>query len=430
MPARTRWGRRFFANDPPARSRSLVDRLLSIGAYAEESDTQRGRRRIIVAAIWLGTLLTFLGILSDLAAGYPWSALGNTVIIVVTVASLVTLDLRPWWFTAIINLLFTALFLVQLIQTALFGGLLDSGLVVAFGLLIVLAALLAIGIQAASWWFAAFVASVFYALVIPNWIDPVYVRSDAGFQSALTLIALGVVIFAALTHFVRQRDRFQRDSDRLLHSILPDEIVARLKTTDTKIVDSFESATVLFADVVDFTSLSSEMLPEDLVALLDSVFTTFDGFVDELGLEKIKTVGDAYMVASGVPAIRSDHAQAMAELALRVRDYSTTHEFEGRRISLRIGINSGPVVAGVIGSHKFSYDLWGDVVNTASRMESEGARGAIQVSSSTYELIKDRFVCVPRGVIPVKGKGPMATYLLVSRRAAYREGDGLPNIYD
>jgi guanylate cyclase len=140
------------------------------------------------------------------------------------------------------------------------------------------------------------------------------------------------------------------------------------------IADDHESASVLFADVVGFTPMSATMSPPELVGLLNSVFTIFDGFVEELGLEKIKTVGDEYMVAAGVPHGRSDHAHAIAELALRIRDHTERHRFHGHDISLRIGINSGPVVAGIVGTHKFAYDLWGDVVNTASRMESEGSR--------------------------------------------------------
>ena len=181
------------------------------------------------------------------------------------------------------------------------------------------------------------------------------------------------------------------------------------------IADSIESATVLFADVVDFTPMSATMTPDELVGLLNEVFATFDGFVDELGMEKIKTVGDEYMAAAGVPRPRADHAHAAAELALRIRDHAAAYDFGGNRITLRIGINSGPVVAGIIGVRKFAYDLWGDAVNTASRMESSGLAGAIQITEATHELIKDDFVCEPRGVIDVKGKGSMATYLLVDR---------------
>jgi adenylate cyclase len=165
---------------------------------------------------------------------------------------------------------------------------------------------------------------------------------------------------------------------------------------------------VLFADVVGFTPMSAGMSPAGLVGLLSEVFATFDGFVADLGLEKIKTVGDEYMAAAGVPRPRPDHA----------------HAIKSHRLSLRIGINSGAVTAGIIGTHKFSYDLWGDTVNTASRMESEGVPGSIQVSLATYELIKDAYECESRGFIPVKGKSSMMTYLLVSRRVAALASDG------
>lgn len=395
--------------------RRLAENLLAIGAYPGEPETQRARRRIMVAAMSLASLLTIPTVLADFDAGYVWVGLGNTGVIAVTVVALVALHRRPGWFPVIINVFLLAPFLHQLVETALFGGLLESGLVVMFGWIIVLAALIALGSRVASWWFAAFAASVVYAVVVPRWIDPIYPPQSAA-DAAFNLIATALVTYAVTLYFMRQRDRFQKRSDDLLHNILPDEIATRLKKDTAMIADSFESASVLFADVVDFTPMSAEMSPSELVALLDSVFTTFDGFVEELGLEKIKTVGDEYMVASGVPRVRPDHAEAMAELALRIRDHVAVNDFEGRRIRLRMGVNSGPVVAGIIGRHKFSYDLWGDVVNTASRMESGGIPGHIQVSAPTYELIKDRFVCDPRGPIAVKGKGEMDAYILVSRR--------------
>jgi adenylate cyclase len=220
-----------------------------------------------------------------------------------------------------------------------------------------------------------------------------------------------------MAYFVRQRDRFQRESDDLLHNILPDEVAGRLKVGAALIADTYESTSVLFADVVDFTPMSAAMSPQELVGLLNTLFTTFDGFVDELGLEKIKTVGDAYMVASGVPVARRDHAHAIADLALLIRDHTAENTIDGQTLSLRIGINSGPAVAGIVGTHKFAYDLWGDVVNTASRMESEGIPGAIQVTAATHELIRDEFLCDARGVVTVKGKGEMRTYVLLRRRA-------------
>jgi class 3 adenylate cyclase len=299
----------------------------------------------------------------------------------------------------------------------LFGGLLPSGLVVMFGLAFALAAMIAISLRAALWWLGAFVASVVYALLIPHWVGPIYELSDPAADAAFNLIGTGILTIAVLAYFVRQRDRYQRRSDDLLHNILPDEIAARLKDSSTMIADDAPSASVLFADVVGFSPLSTGMLPAELVGLLNDVFTRFDGFVEELGLEKIKTVGDEYMAAAGVPRPRPDHAHAAAELGLRMRDHLQANAIQGHYLSLRIGINSGPVTAGIIGTHKFSYDLWGDTVNTASRMESEGIPGSIQVSPATYDLIKDEYACEPRGQIPIKGKGNMMTYLLISRRA-------------
>jgi len=394
----------------------MIDPLLSIGAYPEESETQRARRRIILATTWVASLLTLVPTLMEFLSRLLWVALSDVGILVVTAVLLVSLHLKPRRFALIINLLLGTVFVVGLIKIALFGGLLESGLVVIFNLAIVFAALLALGFRAASWWFAAFVASVIYGASIHNRIDPVYKPRPTS-VAAFNLIAFGVLTFVVTVYFVRQRDRFQKQSDDLLHNILPDEIAVRLKGNSSMVADSFESASVLFADVVDFTPMSAGMSAADLVTLLNRIFTTFDAFVEELGLEKIKTVGDEYMVASGVPVPRRDHAEAVADLALRLRDHVATNEFEGRRIRLRIGINSGQVVAGIIGTHKFAYDLWGDVVNTASRMQSEGVPGSIQISRSTFSLVEDRFVCERRGRIPIKGKGEMDTYILVSRRS-------------
>jgi guanylate cyclase len=402
--------------DASPRWRRILEYVLSIGAYPGEPETKRGGRRVLVVAAVVAMLFTLAAALADLSAGYTWVAAMNFGLVAVTPFFLIAIQLKPHRFAWIVTAFFVLAFVGGLAETALFGGLLPSGLAVVFGLLLVLGSLLAISLKAAIWWFVAFTASVVYAVVIPDWIDPIYRRSDPAAAAAFNLVATGIVTLAVLAYFVHQRDRFQERSDDLLHNILPDEIAERLKTDNTMIADDFASASVLFADVVGFTPMSAGMSPSDLVGLLDDVFTRFDGFVAELGLEKIKTVGDEYMVAAGVPRGRLDHAHVIAELALRIRDHFATNQVKGRRLSFRIGINSGPVTAGIIGTHKFSYDLWGDTVNAASRMESEGVPGSIQVSAATYELIKDMYVCEARGITSVKGKGEMETYLLISRR--------------
>jgi guanylate cyclase len=183
------------------------------------------------------------------------------------------------------------------------------------------------------------------------------------------------------------------------------------------IADHFDSASILFADVVDFTPLAQRLAPAEVVGILDQLFSRFDTLVERHGLEKIKTIGDCYMAAAGVPDPHPDHARRAALLALDMRDAVATWALAGQRgLQLRIGINSGPVVAGVIGTKRFIYDLWGDAVNTASRMEAHGTPGEIQITGATYELLKDDFVCRRRGTIPVKGLGEMETWYLDGAR--------------
>ncbi|MEG3971453.1 adenylate/guanylate cyclase domain-containing protein [Microcoleus sp. T2B6] len=209
----------------------------------------------------------------------------------------------------------------------------------------------------------------------------------------------------------------QEQSERLLLNILPEEIASRLKRGDSTIADTFADVTVLFADIVGFTQLSSRVSPTQLVALLNDIFSTFDNLAERHGLEKIKTIGDAYMVVGGLPIPRPDHAEAIAEMAIdmlqAITDFSDTHKQD---FSIRIGINTGPVVAGVIGIKKFIYDLWGDTVNTASRMESHGKPGSIQVTETTYQELREKYFFENRGAIEVKGKGEMTTYLLQGRK--------------
>jgi class 3 adenylate cyclase len=231
-----------------------------------------------------------------------------------------------------------------------------------------------------------------------------------------------VVLFAAvllLGEAVRTRralDLEREKSERLLLNVLPAPIAARLKQTDGVIADAFGEVTVLFADLVDFTRRSERVAPEQVVQALNDLFSVFDQLAQQRGLEKIKTIGDAYMVAGGLPDPRPDHAHAVADLAMAMRDEVARHtDPGGRRLAVRIGIDTGPVVAGVIGTSKFSYDLWGDTVNTASRMESQGIPGCIQVTARTYQRLKDGYRFERRGPVPVKGKGEIVTYLLVGR---------------
>ncbi len=254
------------------------------------------------------------------------------------------------------------------------------------------------------------------------------------FSIIVTLLTLGVIgtltarqvgVQARTAYLQRQVIKAQMEaieaersrSERLLLNVLPRPIASRLRRDPgATIAEAFDDATVLFSDIVGFTELSARLTPEELVRRLDEVFSRFDDIADDLGLEKIKTIGDAYMVAGGIPARRDGHAAAVCEMALRMRDAVTEMAARDHEpIDVRIGVHSGPVVAGVIGKRKFIYDVWGDTVNTASRMESHGIPGAVQVSERVFEATRHVFAYEPRGAIAVKGKGEMKTYVLTGR---------------
>jgi len=226
--------------------------------------------------------------------------------------------------------------------------------------------------------------------------------------------------FRDVTERIRTQQELQVEKERsesLLLNMLPAAIAKKLKHSRASMADGFEEVSVLFADIVGFTELSSRMSPTQVVELLNQIFSIFDNLCDYHKLEKIKTIGDAYMVVSGLPQPRADHALAIASMALDMQAaVAQIKAIEGTQISMRIGINSGPVVAGVIGTKKFIYDLWGDTVNVASRMESLGIAEAIQVTEATYLRICDKFNFEPRGMIPVKGKGDMMTYWLSGKK--------------
>lgn len=245
----------------------------------------------------------------------------------------------------------------------------------------------------------------------------------AFFARANLIIAFGVCIMFA---FISQRRtelaedaleaEYQR-SEILLRNLLPNQIATRLKENPGAVIADHAHASILFADIVNFTSRAARLKPDDLVNFLNTVFQTFDELTEKHGLEKVKTIGDAYMVVAGLPEPRADHTRAMAELALDMQhacDQLGRDLNEG--VALRVGMHCGPVIAGVIGRRKVFYDVWGDTVNTASRLESHGLPGHIQITSHTADLLKDQFVTEERGEIEVKGLGSIETHWLLARR--------------
>ncbi|MCX2934063.1 adenylate/guanylate cyclase domain-containing protein [Mycobacterium sp. CVI_P3] len=258
----------------------------------------------------------------------------------------------------------------------------------------------------------------------PRWLV------NAGF--VITTVSACVMIFATVWYAMREVSRAEaameveyKRSEALLANILPASIAARLKDPGRGVIaDRYDDASILFADIAGFTERASQIPPAELVRFLDRLYTTFDRLVDKHGLEKIKTTGDSYMVVSGVPQPRADHVQALATLALdmakAVRDLRDPN---GQPVPLRIGMAAGPVVAGVVGARRFFYDVWGDAVNVASRMETTDPEGRIQVPQDVYERLRNQFVLEERGDVDVKGKGLMRTWYLVDRRALPTAGD-------
>ena len=395
----------------------LRDRVLAIGADPHDTADERFRKRLLVgvaliilpiAFVW-GCLYWVIG--EHAVALTPWAYLTGSVISLVVFART-----RNFAFLRTAQLLL--ILVVPALGMIMLGGLEESSSVILWSLLAPLGAV-AFDRPGRAWpWFAAFVATMVLALALSEVVRPEGADLPNGFVRTFDVLNIVFVSFVAmllLVTFARGRDAAQDRVEALLLNVLPSEIAERLQSDSSSIADHFEDTSILFADVVDFTPLASRLDAREVVELLDRLFTSFDGLVDRYEVEKIKTIGDCYMVAAGVPRPRSDHAQALARVALEMRECARAclPEPNGRDLRLRIGISSGPVVAGVIGRRRFLYDLWGDTVNMASRMESHGTPDAIHITRSTWELLRDEFVTEPYGLVDVKGKGEVETWRLV-----------------
>jgi adenylate cyclase len=398
----------------------LVDRALSIGADPRDTADERFRKRLLVGVALLILPVGFLwGCLYWLVGEHavaltPWAYVTGSAISLVVFART-----RDFAFVRTAQL---ALILVApALGTIMLGGLRESSGVILWSLLAPLGAV-AFDRPGRAWpWFAAFVATVLLTLVFSEVVRPDGADLPEGFVRTFDVLNIVVVSFVAmllLVTFARGREVAQARVEALLLNVLPADVAQRLQSDPQSIADHFDDVSILFADVVDFTPLSSRLDAREVVGLLDRLFTSFDEFVDRYDVEKIKTIGDCYMVAAGVPRRRPDHAHALAGLALELRECAKEclPDGAGRDLRLRIGISSGPVVAGVIGRRRFLYDLWGDTVNMASRMESHGTPDEIQITRSTWELLDDHFVTEPIGLVDVKGKGEIETWRLVGPR--------------
>jgi guanylate cyclase len=399
----------------------LLDRLLSIGADPHDTADERFRKRLLVGVALIILPVAFLWGCLYWAVGErgvaltPWAYATGSAISLVVFA-------RTGNFPVLRTAQQLLILVAPALGTIMLGGLDESSSVILWSLFAPLGAV-AFDRPDRAWpWFAAFIATILVSLALSEIVRPDGADLPEGFVrtfDVLNIVVVSLVALLLLVTFARGREAAQARVEALLLNVLPADVAERLQSDPQSIADHFDEASILFADVVDFTPLSDRLDARETVALLDRLFTSFDELVDRYDVEKIKTIGDCYMVAAGVPRQRPDHAQALADVALEMRECAKGCRSDryDHDLRLRIGISSGPVVAGVIGRRRFLYDLWGDTVNMASRMESHGTPDEIQITRSTWELLREDFVTEPIGLVDVKGKGEIETWRLVGPHA-------------
>ena len=413
--------------DLVAHARSAADavlaRLALVGADPQDDADTRARKALLVLISVLILPISLLWGGLYLALGAP-SGLFAFAYFAISVAAIAVFA-RTRDFGLLLRIELLDILLAPNLSMIPLGGFITSTGVGVWGILAPMGALVFGGTRAGIRWYIAFLA-VFLGSGVAGEVLGSISPLPAWFTTtmlALNIAVGGTMVFTLLAIFAKQRQdalsALQVAQDRaesLLLNVLPRSIADRLKVDSHTIADQFSSASILFADVVDFTPMSEHLKPAEVVGLLDHLFSHFDVLAERHGLEKIKTIGDCYMVAAGVPTPRPDHARALVLMALdMVESMRSSDEVAHLGLELRVGVNSGPVVAGVIGRKRFLYDLWGDAVNTASRMESQGTPGRIQITRATYELLGGEFECEPRGTIAVKGKGEMEVWYVLGR---------------
>lgn len=404
------------------RGRQLLEPLLSAASRPGDSEEERLRKELL-----LGGSVAILPVATIWGATYAFFGEWVAAVITLTYAAVNGIGIiymvrtgrrRPF---AEVQLGCTLV--LPLLLDIVLGGWAGSSAVIIGALMAPLGALLYFDKDAAVNWFVAYLLVVLATGIAEPFLDRDNLLPD-WLRTALYTMNILIVSFLAFVEtwsYVQQRDRAlnllrieQGRTYQLLTNILPKSIADTLVDQEQTIAEHFDCVSILFADIVGYTPFSAQRDPAELVGILNDIYSAFDTIIETNGVEKIRTMGDGYMVAAGVPVARQDHATCMARAALAMRDeiveYNDQHDTD---IQVRIGINSGPVVAGVIGRKKFSYDVWGDPVNVASRMESQGVPGEIQVAFGTYDLLKDTFRFRARGPIEIKGKGSVETWLLV-----------------
>lgn len=405
----------------------LIGRVLAVGSLPTDDDETRLRKRGLMLTVWAIVLLGSPWGIVYLALGRPLSAAIPGAYVVASLAGIAIIARRGWTDHFRTSQIMLILFLPALLQWSL-GGFIYGSAVIVWAFAGAMSAFIFASRRQATLAFGLFVALVLISGVLDARLmeaaEPLAAPVIRLFF-VMNIVAVGIVAAAGFFYFTHQRDADQAElrtalaaldaerarSDGLLRNILPDSVADRLKDGHQIVADRYEAVTVVFADIVGFAPMAARLPPDDVVSLLDGVFSDLDALAETHGLLRIKTMGDAYMAAAGVPdpLPPEEGAKAAAAMALALVSRLGASFPD---VEVRVGMHTGPAVAGVIGRRTYAYDLWGDAVNVASRMESHGLPGNIQVSAATWTLIRDEFGGRHRGRIDIKGLGPMDTYLL------------------
>ena len=408
---------------PETASNLLVSTREFWHSLSHPADTSLGKI-ILTFLVFAETLVCVFWIytLSGLGEGYALMAVAPYLYIIFSYVSLLifyrTKRFNYITFTQLVMLLVMPFFM----QWVLGGYEASSGIAI-WAVLSPIGALMILGTRQSTPWFLLFAALAALSWKLNDQLMGTSLPIPAHIKDTfflMNIMGTACILYAVMRYFQSQKERTMQElameqarSEKLLLNVLPRSIASRLKENDMRIADSHDNVTILFADIAGFTKISDTLPPAELVELLSQLFSRFDQLAAKHGLEKIKTIGDGYMVVGGAPEARPDHAIVIARLALEMqKSLLEFNEQAGRHLEMRIGISTGSVVAGVIGTSKFAYDLWGDSVNVAARMEQAAPKGGIQVSEATYQLLRGHFNLQSRGRIDIKGKGEMAAYLL------------------
>jgi adenylate cyclase len=417
---------------------TFLDRLRNAGIEPGDSEEQRLNKSLLMFATGLVSVTSMLWLALYWALGPHLSATAPFIFQLLLAGNLLLyVQTRNFDFFRLTQLAFF-LFVPFAVQWSI-GNFITASGVILWGLLAPIGAILFFGVRESVAWFFAWVfltmLSGFFDYVLadevvkPQYLVPI--RTSVIFF-ALNFIAVASIIYMLLRYSIQQKRKIQAKleeahtllqaeqerSERLLLNILPAPVAERLKNSDQTIADGFADVTVMFADIVNFTEVAADLSPNQVFSMLNRIFSAFDELAERFGLEKIKTIGDAYMVAGGLNDGMAEYAKAIADMAIAMRDVlQRDFAVNAAHLEMRIGIGTGPLVAGVVGKKKFIYDLWGDTVNIASRITAEGVPGMIQCDTTTYRRLRDRFDFHEPQTIYLKGKGNMTVYRLIGPKA-------------